>query len=93
MVSEHGYPKEIIDSVLGLVEDLEVHVIPEPQDYQEMIRIAVDYHLLPSDAIIVLTCKHYGIRKIMSFDEDFRRAPGLKVVQYLKSKELSLKIK
>jgi predicted nucleic acid-binding protein len=28
---------------------------------QEIIDITKKYHLLPADAIIALTCKHYGI--------------------------------
>jgi len=38
------------------------------------------YKLLPNDALIVATCKHYGIRKIATFDEDFRRVDFLEIV-------------
>ncbi|MEM3505980.1 MAG: PIN domain-containing protein [Archaeoglobaceae archaeon] len=31
------------------------------------------YGLLPNDALIAATCKHYGIRKIATFDRDFKR--------------------
>nr|MDO8082687.1 PIN domain-containing protein [Candidatus Freyarchaeota archaeon] len=33
-----------------------------------------NYGLLPNDALILVTCKFYGIRYLISFDEDFRRA-------------------
>ena len=36
--------------------------------------------MLPSNAIIVLTCKHYGIETIITFDDDFKRVPWLRVV-------------
>ena len=39
------------------------------------------YKLLPNDALIVATCKHYGIRKIATFDEDFRRVDFLEIVE------------
>jgi len=39
------------------------------------------YKLLPNDALIVATCKHYGIKKIATFDEDFRRVGFLEIVE------------
>ncbi len=38
------------------------------------------YELLPNDAIIVATCKHYNIDTIVTFEEDFKRIPWLKVI-------------
>jgi len=38
------------------------------------------YHLLTNDAIIIATCKHYGIKKIATFDEDFERVEFLEIV-------------
>ena len=39
------------------------------------------YGLLPNDALIAATCRHYGIRKIATFDEDFKRVDFLEVVE------------
>ncbi len=36
--------------------------------------------LLPNDALIAVTCRHYGIGVIATFDEDFRRVPWLRVI-------------
>ncbi len=38
------------------------------------------YGLLPNDAIIAATCKHYNIDTIITFDKDFKRVPWLKVI-------------
>ncbi len=38
------------------------------------------FGLLPNDALIVSTCKHHGISTIITFDEDFKRIPWLKVI-------------
>ena len=38
------------------------------------------YGLLPNDALIAATCKHYGIRKIATFDSDFDRVDFLAVI-------------
>ncbi|MEA1924416.1 MAG: type II toxin-antitoxin system VapC family toxin [Candidatus Altiarchaeota archaeon] len=40
-----------------------------------------EYGLLPNDALIAATCRFYGIKKIASFDEDFRRVDFLKVLR------------
>jgi len=37
------------------------------------------YRLLPNDAAIAATCKYYGIRKIATFDDDFKRVDFLEV--------------
>ena len=42
--------------------------------------IGEKYNLLTNDAIIAATCKYYGIRKIASFDEDFKNIDFLEVV-------------
>jgi len=41
---------------------------------------AKKYRLLPADALIALTCKHYEIDTILTFDEDFKRVPWLEVI-------------
>ena len=38
------------------------------------------YGLLPNDALIAATCKHYDIRKIATFDSDFDRVDFLEVI-------------
>jgi len=38
------------------------------------------YGLLPNDALIAATCKHYGIREIATFDPDFERVEFLEIV-------------
>ena len=51
---------------------------------EEIKQVALDvmerYGLLPNDAIIAATCRHYSIDTIITFDEDFRRIPWLKVI-------------
>ncbi len=38
------------------------------------------YGLLPNDALIAATCKHYDINKIATFDPDFERVDFLEVI-------------
>lgn len=43
-------------------------------------RFSKKYGLLPNDALIAATCKHYGIKKIATFDQDFERVDFLEVI-------------
>ena len=47
---------------------------------EELQEVILKYKVLLGDALIALTCKHYGIRKILTFDEDFKRIPWLEVL-------------
>ncbi len=42
--------------------------------------IIKEYGLLPNDALIAATCKHYDIKKIATFDPDFKRVDFLEVI-------------
>ena len=46
VLAERGYPENLVNSVLGLLEELEVQVLPEPQNYREMVEVAktIAYH-------------------------------------------------
>jgi hypothetical protein len=81
-IQKHGYKffEEDIHELYKFLEEANIAVIEDKATPQELIEVAEKFHLLPADAIIALTCKHYGIDTILTFDEDFRRVPWLKVV-------------
>lgn len=37
--------------------------------------------MLPNDALIVATCRYYGINKIATFDSDFDKVDFLEIVK------------
>jgi len=80
IISIKGYPKLITEGVYGLLKDLRVEVLVENVGYKEILDAASALKLLPSDTIIALTCKLYGISSILTFDEDFKRVPWLQVL-------------
>ncbi|WP_203219001.1 PIN domain-containing protein [Geoglobus acetivorans] len=71
--------KEVISDVSNVLDYWEIKVLP-PATYQEMFDAITAYGLLPNDALIAATCKHYGIRKIATFDDDFKRVYFLEIV-------------
>ena len=51
------------------------------EDVFEIARKVIEkYRLLSNDALIAATCKHYGIRKIATFDSDFKRVDFLEII-------------
>lgn len=80
LIAGKGYPELIVNGIRRLLRDLEVEVLIENVSYQDMIETASSLKLLPSDTIIALTCRHYSIDTILTFDEDFRRVPWLRAI-------------
>jgi len=79
-IKKYGYPREVIDVIRELIKRLNIRLIPSMYIKEELYKALTEFRLLPSDAIIALTCKHHGIDTILTFDEDFKRIPWLKVV-------------
>jgi len=64
-----------------LLDDFYITVLRDYQNVTEIWELMRNYKLLPNDALIAATCKHYGIKKIATFDEDFKRVEFLEVVE------------
>jgi len=81
-VRKHGYGffEEDINRLYKFLKEANIAVVEDRATPQELIEVAKQFHLLPADALIALTCRHHGIDTILTFDEDFKRVPWLKVV-------------
>ncbi|MEB3861657.1 MAG: PIN domain-containing protein [Desulfurococcales archaeon] len=79
-VAKHGFPEEAIEKVDGFIKDFKVAILRDYQDPDELVKTIKAYRLAPNDAQIALTCKHYGIGELATFDEDFKKIPWLKVI-------------
>jgi len=75
-----GFIKDELKAMRGLLSDYNIIVLQDRAEVSEIHDTMIKYNLLPGDAIIALTCKHYGIDTILTFDKDFKRIPWLKVV-------------
>ena len=73
LIASEGYNFcfQEVKSLMKLFEDLKIDVLNDYQDFDKVCKIMRRYKLLPNDALIAATCRHYGIRKIATFDEDF----------------------
>ena len=79
-IRKHGYPREVISAVEEVIKRLDIRLVQSIYTEKELYEALLKYRLLPSDAIIALTCKHLGIERILTFDEDFKRVPWLTVI-------------
>ncbi len=82
IISRYGldFAREKLELLRKLIEDAGIEVLHDTADIHELHDVMFRYNLLPGDAVIALTCKHYGIDTILTFDEDFKRVPWLRVV-------------
>lgn len=80
---EKGVAEDIIKARLAglnkIAEKLNV-IPPTYSDFEESKRIALEYRLLPSDALIVAIMRREEIKEILTMDSDFKRIPWLKVI-------------
>ena len=70
--------EEFIDFLVreGHLKILEV----DHEIFMSSVKISKRYGLLPNDALIAATCKHYGIKKIVTSDPDFKRVDFLEII-------------
>ncbi len=75
------FARESLNKFVSLLEELYVKILADAETQPSQIIATMDnYRLSPRDAIIALTCRHYGVDTILTLDEDFKRIPWLKVV-------------
>lgn len=81
-IRKHGVRdfEEAIRDFEELIDRLGIIVLEDRGGFRELIETMRSYRLLPGDALIAITAKHHGIDTILTFDEDFKRVPWLKVV-------------
>ena len=81
-IARNGYNSfyKEIEMFMKFIDEVGVVVVEDRATLTELIDVATKYRLLPSDALIALTCKHYGVDAIATFDDDFKRVPWLKAL-------------
>lgn len=81
---EKGIGEPEIRERVDILEDLTSTIIKVLYVNEDILRlskgISFEYKLLPNDALIAATCKHYGINRIATFDPDFKRVVFLEVI-------------
>ncbi|MEB3787133.1 MAG: PIN domain-containing protein [Desulfurococcales archaeon] len=71
---------DMLERYTEMLHEFDIAVLRDHAEPKELLETMRKYQLTPSDAIIALTCKHYGINTILTFDEDFKRISWLEVI-------------
>ncbi|ALU11901.1 twitching motility protein PilT [Ignicoccus islandicus DSM 13165] len=81
-IRKHGLEEfdDAINDADEMINSLGILVLEDKGSLRELLEVMRKYSLLPGDALIAVTAKHYGIDTILTFDEDFKRVPWLKVI-------------
>ncbi len=74
------FVSDALERYTNMLQEFEITILMDYAEPRKLLETMKKYRLTPSDAIIALTCKHYGIDTIITFDEDFKRIPWLRVV-------------
>jgi predicted nucleic acid-binding protein len=64
----------IRNGIMGLL-DINEEII------SDFVEIAFNYSLLPNDALIAATCKYHGIRKLATFNGDFKQVDFVEIIK------------
>ena len=81
-IASHGLSFAIdkLQTLTDVMEQLEIVILRDSAELKQLLEVMEKYKLTPSDAVIALTCEQYNIDTILTFDEDFKRVPWLKVI-------------
>ncbi len=81
-IRRHGLNEfnDVINDVEEMIDKLGIVVLEDKGGLTELLDTTRKYSLLPGDALIAITARHYGIDTILTFDADFKRVSWLKVV-------------
>ena len=80
---EKGRGKELVVKrlhLLNVIKDKLIVLELNEAIFEASKEIIKRYYLLPNDALIAATCKSYGIKKIATFDSDFKRVDFLEIL-------------
>lgn len=71
---------DALDGIGELIDRLRILVLDDKGDLKELLEAMKKYNLFPGDALIAITARHYHIDAVLTFDEDFKRVPMLRVI-------------
>ena len=81
-IEKHGYESLFVyKKFFEFLKKFSILILENKCSVDDFQSIMEKYKLLPNDALIAATCRHYGIKKVATFDEDFKRVDFLEVMK------------
>ena len=72
--------RQFLGNLRAFLDEYGIRMVETPNDLDAIIDAMIGDLLLPSDALIVATCRHHMIERIATFDSDFRRLKGFEIL-------------
>lgn len=80
-IKKNGYDLFVYRKFFEFLKKFNISIFENKFSIEDFQSIMEKYKLLPNDALIAATCKHYDITKISTFDEDFQKVDFLNIVE------------
>ena len=64
----------------AFLQDYRIRLVETPNDLDAVLDVMSDELLLPSDALIVASCRRHMIKCIATFDRDFKRLKDFEIM-------------
>jgi len=72
--------RQFLRNLRAFLEEYGVRMVETPDDLDAVLDVMAKYLLLPSDALIVASCRHHMIKCIATFDSDFKRLKDFEIL-------------
>lgn len=72
--------RQFLSNLGAFMKDYRIRLAETPNDLDAVLDVMSDELLLPSDALIVASCKRHKIKCIATFDRDFKRLKDFEIM-------------
>ncbi|MCX6673900.1 MAG: PIN domain-containing protein [Methanothrix sp.] len=69
-----------LGNLRAFLDEYGIRLVETPNDLEAILEAMTEYLLLPSDALIVASCRHHRITLIATFDSDFKRLKNFEIL-------------
>jgi uncharacterized protein len=72
--------RQFLSNLRAFLDEYGIRLVETPNDLEAVLEAMAEYLLLPSDALIVASCRHHRIKCIATFDSDFKRLKSFEIL-------------
>jgi hypothetical protein len=72
--------RQFLSNLRAFLDEYGIRLVETPNDLKALLAAMEDNLLLPSDALIVASCRHHRIKCIATFDSDFKRLKDFEIL-------------
>lgn len=72
--------RQFLSNLRAFQDELGIRLVETQNDLEAILDVMAENLLLPSDALIVASCRHHKIKCIATFDSDFKRLKNFEII-------------